>query len=279
MTLKGIAGKARHSQNDARKAFGSFLRRGKKKGGETSRAFVAAAIVALAALFAGIALQESMSRRSSVIERLKPSDMAALLPAGAQPSPEGWLEMIGMPQSSYLVGYAMGDGSAYAAYLQWDKSTGKYVRTSSVPLAAGAARLHGLPSFRALPLGVSAPDAVLAIAAGEGGDAQMVLFPKSGTYIIATKVDEAGAAGPAYFPVSGNGTEVVFQDVNADGAADAVVTVTAPRPAAGKRKDSEKSVSVFVMRAGAFRYDKDLSWTLTTSTRVFPEPAASSATP
>ncbi len=276
MTFSGFSGKTRRPSGRGRRPLTGFFSRDKKGKGSPSLATVA--LVTLGVLLIVIVLQESLPHRSPAAERPQPSDLAALLPAGAQPAPEGWLEIPGTPQSNYVVGYAMGDGSAYAAFIKWDRSAQKYVRASVTLLTAGAARLHGLPTFKALSLGISAPDAVLAVAAGTGGDDQMVLIPKGDTFIIATKVDEAGVAGPAYFPVSGNGADVAFQDVNADGSTDATVTVAAkPTGTAAKtskKTNPEKSVSVFAWQGDRFRYDKDLSWALTTSARVFPEPAA-----
>ncbi len=243
-------------------------RRGKKKSAKKVPSFVTVVIVTLALLLVVILLQETLPRRVSVNERLQPSDMAALLPAGAQMSPAGWLEIVDVPQSSYLVGYVIGDGTPFAAYLKWNRASGKYAMVSSLPLTAGAVRLHGQPTFSALLLGTGAPDAVAAHASDAATDAMLVLVPRGDAYVIATKIGQDGVAGPAYFQSAKNVETVAFQDVNGDGSKDAVVTVP-----------TTKSVSVFAWINGAFRYDKDLSWTLTTSERVFPEPVAPPATP
>lgn len=269
MTFSGFSGKSRRPTG-----------RSAKKGIRWNNSLTTIALVTLGLLLVVIVLQETVPRQSPVNVRLQPSDLAALLPQGAQPANEGWLEIPGTPQSNYVVGYAMGDGSAYAAFIKWDRAASKYFTASTTMLTAGEARLHGLPAFKALSLGAGSPNAVLAQAAGAGGDSQMVLIPKGDQYIIATEIDQGGTAGPAFFPVSGNGANVAFQDVNGDGGTDAVVTVTASQTGEAKKKEPEKSISVFAWQAGAFRFDKDLSWTLTTSARVFPEPtAAPTSTP
>lgn len=234
---------------------------------------IVAAAVAMTVLALALLLQETLPRREQLSEPLPLADAVMMLPTGAEPSQYPPLEVPDLPQSSYIVGFMMND-QAFAAFIRWSKDDGKYRLAATRRLADGDLSMNGQPRFSRQPLGTGAPVAILAQASmGEWTDGVMVLLPSGDDLGVAKKIAADGTAGYAVFPKGTSvdqNSDLVFNDVDADGDIDAVQSSTE----ADDTGHTVRNVQVFAWEDGTFTYDQALSWTLTASAKIFPEPTA-----
>lgn len=261
---------SRTSASRARRGF-SAIRRLSGKEPRRKPSLKIAALVAVALLAGAFALQQTLPRRQSVVEPLPPTEATKLLPAGALASPYDPLEVPDLPQSSYIVGYTLND-QPHAAYVRWNRDDHAYRIAATMPLSGGDAALRGQAKFTKQPLGKDAPVAILAQASqGASTDGVVVLVPVGDAVAPAKKVAEDGTVSTAVFTVGASARHsdtLVFSDADGDGDNDAIVT--ASQMDAGGVTD--RVVSAYAWEEGQFRYDQALSWTLTVSAKVFPEP-------
>ncbi|MEY4745168.1 MAG: hypothetical protein RL272_1113 [Candidatus Parcubacteria bacterium] len=247
-------------------------KRKKKKQLVLTPSFIVAVGLVVTALIAAFILQRTMPQRESVAERLPPPEFANLLPAGAEAAAGGALEIPELPQSAYAVGYKAQNGDIAVALIVWDKQTNRYRVSSTQSLVVDGARLESVPTLSLLMLGRGAPLAILAKgSAGAYTDGEFVLMRQGDQLRFIAKLDENGNAGIAFF-LSGasvrHSEQVDFGDVSGDGVKEAVVT-SSQTDARGVKRDA---VFVYALKDNVFAYDRELSWTLTMSKRVFPEP-------
>ncbi len=217
-------------------------------------------------------LQRTLQQRESIVEDASTPDFAALLPGGSTMTTEP-LALAEYPQPSYVLGYSGETGPALALVV-WDRDNSKYVLGSSVTLASADGALGGVTSVEAQPLGSGA--VTLVLASGPAGAYAQGVFAavREGSVLrLASMSDAQSRAKPAYFlkgASARHAEELAFQDLDADGRLEAVAT-SKELGDDGAAKSSAAAVYRWV--DGWLLYDKDLSWALTVSNDVFPEPA------
>lgn len=231
--------------------------------------------VVMTALLITFLLQQTLPRREAVGEQSPAPDFASLLPAGASAGAGAPLVLPDLPQPAYVVAYASESGDPSLALVAWDKRANKYKLTSTIGLATNdTARLQGVPTLSAEALGRGAPTAIIARGpAGDYADGVFVVIRQGDSLSFVAKRNADGNTGIAFFTTGSSaqdGEELSFGDVDGDGDKEAMQISTAT-DARGKKTES---FSVYAWTDGYFSYDKDLSWALTMSKSVFPEPEA-----
>ena len=230
--------------------------------------------VVMTALLITFVLQQTLPRRESVGEKLPPPDFAGLLPPGSAAAAGATLELPDLPQSSYVAAFANEGGDPSLALIVWDKRANKYKLASTLGLSVGDIRLGGVPTLTAESLGRGAPTAIIARGpAGAYTDGVFVIVRQGDSLSFVAKHNADATTGIAYFPLGASvrhGEELHFGDVDGDGDKEAVQT-SSDTDEDGKKAET---VSVYAWIDGYFSYNQDLSWALTMSKSVFPEPEA-----
>lgn len=227
--------------------------------------------VTATALILSIILQRTLQSRLSIVEDASSPDFSALLPEGGTKTSEP-LALQEYPQPSYVVGYSGVTGPALALVV-WDRDSNKYVLGSSVTLASSEGALGGVTAVEAQPLGSGATTLVLA--SGPSGAYTQGVFAvvrEGRTLRLASMSDAQSRAKPAFFLKGASvrhAEELSFQDLDADGRLE---TVTTGKELAADGSATSTDAAVYRWVDGWLLYDKDLSWALTVSNDIFPEP-------
>jgi len=214
--------------------------------------------------------------RDAVMERIAP-DYGAVLPAGAEVAGNA-VELPALPQSTYVTAYRL-DGKTLLAMISWNRNEHRFALASSVDLAeAGAPAVMGTVQLSADTLGKDAPFAVLATGTvGASAEVTFIAVREGNGLRMARVTGRDGAIGAAFF-LSGasatRGEEFALGDVDGDGDKDAVQEMTVVDAEGVPHAEA----SAYLWQDGMFRYDAELSRTLTLRENVFPEAAEESAT-
>ncbi len=223
--------------------------------------FVCVGIVGSLLVVAAL-LQQTVPPRYSFTDPLPRPVFTDFLPAGSGVS-DVVLELPDVPQHSYVFGYAQG-GEELFGMLTWNKDRNAYVFVSSPKLPEGGT----VTRLAVQPLGNGGTFVILA----EGATGTLVLRRQDNGLQFVPMIDAQGKTGPAFFlrSISAEHADMLtFEDVNADGGLE---VVAASKTFGPKNIRLSENDSVYRFEDGQLVYDKDLSWTLTTSRGLFPAP-------
>ncbi|MFA6603249.1 MAG: hypothetical protein WCT10_00225 [Patescibacteria group bacterium] len=199
------------------------------------------------------------------------SDLTRLLPPG-------WAAVAGSevsfddPVRPALV-FAARHGQAGSLELAvWDRKAGDYRLAAQVD-----SRLTSQVELEVAELGQGAEQALLATAPLANLNAKGIFFAvRNGDRLeIARMKTGTGQVLPAFFidgSIPNGDSRVAFYDVTGDGF-DEVVVTRRSFGGAGPEASWGRSADVFEWSGGLFVYDQEMSWALTKSAEVFPEPA------
>jgi hypothetical protein len=225
-------------------------------------------------LVLSIVIQRSLEPRQSFIEPLPDvPDLNVLLPAGAIRT-AGPLALQDLPQESYVLGYT-GENGPSLALIVWNRESGKYALGSSVLLASSSGAIGGVTSLSLQALGSGATSVILAEGpAGAYTQGAYLVVREGKTLRLAALSDAQGVAKPAFFLRGASvrqSEELSFEDLNGDGRLE---TIAVSKSFGDDGSTTQSAASVYRWTDGWLLYDKDMSWALTVSQDIFPEPEA-----
>jgi len=227
-------------------------------------------------LFLGV-LKIGSGSRGGVNEaaRTGSPDLARLLPAG-------WVVVAGTAVSfddlvlPAVVFAARNEGSAGLALAVWDRKLKDYRLASRLALADVDPRLMPQLELAVMQVDAGAGQVLRVTAPLSNLNAKGDFFAvRNGEQLEVVRMKTgAGEVMPAFFidgSIPNGDSRISFYDVSGDGDDDIVAT---RRSFGGVDQEASwgRSVSVFEWSGGMFIYDQEMSWALTKSAEVFPEP-------
>jgi len=227
-------------------------------------------------LLAGALSLSSVYRGSEEMPaRAGESDLAHLLPAG-------WVIVAGSAVSfddlvlPAVVFATSKDGVGGLALAVWDRELRDYRLASQVDLTEVDTRLLPDPELASVKFGDGDAQILRVTASLRDQDARGIFFVvRDGERLsVARMRTGTGEISPALF-IDGfipfGNSRVTFQDVNGDGH-DEVVVTRYSIGGVGQDASGGRSAGVYQWSGGMLAYDNELSWAMTKSAQVFPEP-------
>ena len=218
-----------------------------------------------------VVLQQTVPPRNSFVEPLPPPSFTTFLPSGATVS-DAVLALPDAPQRSYIFGYGFDDEN-WIGVVVWDKVGGRYVFGAPLKLAATDTKITSVLHIVTQPLGNAGASVILVDGPVDDTTTGIFILKRQGNSVrFVTMIDPQGNTKPAIFlrGISKNhADEVVFEDTNSDGTIEAV---RANKTLGAKNACIAETDEVYQWRDDRFVYDKNLSWAVTTSRSLFPEP-------
>lgn len=237
--------------------------------------FFIAVGVLLTIILASVVVSQSGEERKSVgqFPSLEP-DFPGILPSGSSYDEDAVTEVLfGQSRTSrFVVGFARRNVSDVGVVV-WDNALGQYTLASTLSLTYPGGRVTGVPDIIVAPIGDG--DDHMIIAHGRTGpstEATFIFLLDDTVLRVVHVVREDGRPEPAEFhagPTLDRSETLDFSDVDRDGVVDIIVSYRNDRGGV-----VEVGKSVYLWRGGSFRYDERLSFVLTVSMRLFPEPGA-----
>jgi len=233
--------------------------------------------LSLVLLIAVFRLDSGLFGSSGIASTTGAPDLARLLPAG-------WvviadtavsLDDLVLPAVVFATRNERTGGLALAV---WDKKTKGYRLASQLALADVDQRLMSQVELAVMQVGAGAEQVLRVAAPLDNLDAKGVFFvARNGERLDVVRMKTGtGEVQPAFFidgSLPSGDSRLAFYDVSDDGDDDVVVTRRS-LDGAGQGGSLSRSVSVFEWSGGMFVYDQEMSWALTKSAEVFPEPPA-----
>ena len=218
-----------------------------------------------------VVLQQTVPPRNSFVEPLQRPSFATFLPSGATVS-DAVLTLPDAPQRSYIFGYALDDEN-WIGVVVWDKVGGRYVFGLPLKLAATDAKIASVLHIVTQPLGNAGASVILVDGSVDDTTTGIFIVKRQGNSVrLVTMTENRGDTKAAFFlrGVSKNhADDVMFEDTNSDGA---IEVVRVNKTLSAKNVCIAESDEVYQWQDARFVYDKNLSWAVTTSRSLFPEP-------
>lgn len=235
--------------------------------------FFIAVGVLLTIMLASVLVSRPGDERKSVgqFPSLEP-DFPGILPSGSSYDEDAVTEVLfGHSRTSrFVVGFARRNVSDVGVVV-WDNTLGQYTLASTLSLTYPGGRVTGVPDIIVVPIGDGDDHMVIARGrTGPSSEATFIFLLSDTVLRVAHVVREDGRPEPAEFhsgPTLDRSETLSLSDVDRDGIVDVIVSYRIDRGGVG-----EVGKSVYLWRGGSFRYDARLSFALTASMHLFPEP-------